>query len=140
MKTLHQNTCSGLSGTNEITYEIGLENDQSLWLKLVKSSGGGFVSKQWVAMAAIMETLKGADTPFTSYVFHTHFSGKSINSPSFLMAVLKQEGLVEPDPIKRQAFNVDDLDTVLAAFQSRVSEEASSPKKKKAAPRKPKPK
>ena len=142
MQTIKQDKCPGLSGTNTITYEIGMENDGTYWLRLLKSSGGGFLFKGWVSMAAVIDTLGQSPSPFTSYVLHKHFAGKSINSPSFLMAVLKHEGLVNLDPIKRQAFTCDDLDMALATFQDRMSKGASksSPPKKKRPPRKPKPK
>ena len=139
MKTIKKDTCPGLSGTNEITYEIGLETDQSFWVRLIKSSGGGFLFKGWIPMADVIETLKQSPSQFTSYVLHSHFAGKSINSPSFFMAVLKHEELVEPDKNKRQAFVSDDLDAAMAKFQSRMSTDASSSKSKKKTPRKPKP-
>ncbi len=128
MKTLKQNNCPGLSGKNTLTYEIGLEHDKSIWLRLIKSSGGGFLSKEWISIEAIVGSLKGEATPFTSYVLHTHFAGKSINSPSFLMAVLKHEGVVISAPDKPQAFVENDFD--VAKFQRRMLKAA--PKKKKA--------
>ena len=142
MQTLKQDTCPGLSGTNEITYEIGQEPDQSIWLRLVKSNRGGFVSKQWVSIDAVVNTLSQSPTPFTSYALHTHFSGKSINSPSFLMAALKHEGLVSQDENKKQAFVCDNIDVALANFQTRLSKDMGTPStpKKMRPPRKPKPK
>jgi hypothetical protein len=140
MKTIKQDTCPGLSGENILTYEVGLEHDKSIWLRLVKSSGGGYLSKEWVSIEAIASTLTQSPLPFTSYVLHTHFAGKSINSPSFLMAVLKKEGLVVPDSIKRQAFVCDDLDVALDKFLARMPKSVKASKKKatKAAPRTPK--
>ncbi len=136
MQTLKQDTCPGLSGKNTLTYELGQEHDQSLWLRLVKSSGGGYLSKKWISIDAVASTLTQSPTPFTSYVLHSHFTGKSINSPSFLMAVLKNEGLVVPDSIKRQAFVCDDPDAALAVFQKRIK--GATPTTKKRPPRKPK--
>ncbi len=142
MKTLKQDTCPGLSGKNTLTYEIGMAQDKSIWLRLLKSSGGGFLCKEWISIEAIIITLAQSPSPFTSYVLHTHFAGKSINAPSFLMAVLKHEGVVTPDPNKPQAFVTDDVDAALKKFRSRMAkgEGALSPAKKKRPPRKPKPK
>ena len=141
MKTIKKSSCPGLSGTNEITYEIGIEDDKFLSMRLVKSSGGGFLFKGWVSMADVMDTLRQAPVPFTSYVLHKHFSGRSINSPSFMMAVLKHEGLVISAPDKQQAFVIDDLDAAMEKFRNRMSKgkAASSPAKKKRPPRKAKP-
>ena len=140
MQTIKKDTCPSLSGNATISYEIGMEPDQSFWLRLVKSSGGGFLSKDWISIDAVMDTLRAAASPFTSYAIHTHFNGKSINSPGFFMAALRQEKLVVPDSIKRQAFILDNVDTALENFKGRMFKGAGSPppKKKKAAPRKPK--
>lgn len=116
MKTLRKGTCPGLSGTNKITYEVGVEADQTIWLRLVQSSRGGYVSKDWVSMDAIMKTLIEAKPPFTSYALYPHFVRKSVNSLSFMMAVLKKEGLVVPDKEKPQAFVADGADKVVAEF------------------------
>jgi hypothetical protein len=142
MKTIKQDTCPGLSGENILTYEVGLEHDKSIWLRLVKSSGGGFLHSDWISVDAIMDTLRKAATPFTSWAVHKLFLRKSINSPAFLMAVLKNEGLVSPDPKKGHAFVVDDVDAALEKFRARMPKGAKASKKKatKAAPRKAKPK
>ena len=130
MKTIKQDTCPGLSGTNTLTYELGLEDDQSIWLRLVKSSGGGFLHNDWISVDAIMDTLQKAASPFTSWAVHSLFVRKSANSPAFLMAVLKHEGLVISDPDKPQVFVLDDPDAALAKFQKRIKGAGSSPKKR----------
>ena len=142
MQTIKQDTCPGLSGKNTLTYEIGLEKDKTFWLRLVKSSGGGFLHNDWILIDAIMDTLRKAATPFTSWAVHMLFLRKSINSPAFLMAVLKHEGLVISAPKKGHAFVVDDVDAAMEKFRARMPKgaNASKPKKKKAAPRTPKPK
>jgi hypothetical protein len=137
MKTIKQDTCPGLSGENTLTYEIGIEQDKTFWLRLVKSSGGGFLHNDWLSVDAIMATLRKAATPFTSWVVHTLFLRKSANSPAFLMAVLRQEGLVTSAPDKPQAFVVDDPDAAFAIFQKRINGAAPTTKKKRP-PRKPK--
>jgi hypothetical protein len=89
-------------------------------------------------MAAITKTLRQSPSAFTSYVLHQHFAGKSVNSRSFLMAVLKQEGLVEPDKTKQQAFVINDLDAGLGKLKNRTGKDVSSPVKKKRPTGKPK--
>jgi hypothetical protein len=37
-------------------------------------------------------------------VLHALFRGKSLNSPGFLMAVLKAEGVVKPSAVKRRCY------------------------------------
>jgi hypothetical protein len=42
MKVLKRATCPGLSGKTTLTYELGVEGERSLSLRLVGSSGGGY--------------------------------------------------------------------------------------------------
>ena len=65
MQILKEATCPNLSGNGTITYEIGIEKDQSLWVRLIKSSGGGFHWTKPVPMAAIKGQLQKAKQPFT---------------------------------------------------------------------------
>ena len=110
MQVMKKATCRNLSGNGTITYEIGVEKDQSLWVRLVKSSGGGFHWTKPVPMAAIKDQLQKAPQPFTSYALQGPFAGKSVNTASFLAAVLRAEEMIRPDTVKRLAFVCDDLD------------------------------
>lgn len=130
MKTLKKGTCPGLSGTTTISYELGVEPDRTLWIRLSKSSRGGFVCKHWVALDAIAQTLKAAKAPFASYALHTHYEGKSVNSLSFLMAVLKHEGMVAPDATRPMSFVADGIEDAIAALTAKA---AKTPKRKTAA-------
>ena len=133
MHVLKESTCPGLSGKTTIDYEIGIEKDQSLWIRLVKSSGGGFHWTKPVPMAAIKEHLEKAPQPFTSYALHGPFAGRSVNTTSFLMAVLKHEELVRPDAEKPLSFVCDDLDARERKLRARLKK-ASKPAKQAAAP------
>ena len=138
MKIIKENTCPGLSGKNTITYEIAQGTDKTLSLRLVKSSGGGFVCKEWVAISALVKTLVAQSPTFTSYALHQHFLGKSTNSAAFMMAVLKQEGFIKPSSDKRQAFVGNDLETALLKLQEQLCEKSPPQRKKRATPAKPK--
>lgn len=139
MQTLKKDTCSGLSGKTKLTYEVGLELDKTIWLRLVKSSGGGLLCDAWVSVDAAIETLKQAASPFSSYALHTHFKGRSANTPGFLMAVLRHEELVVPAPNKQQAFVFDNIEVARKEFKSRMSTgtRKTLTVKKKSAPAKP---
>ncbi len=138
MKNVKEYACPGLSGKTTLTYEVGIEADQSIWLRLVKSSGGGFLSDDWVSIDAVIETLKQEPSPFSSYALHTHFKGKSANTPGFLMAVLRHEELVVPDTKKQQAFVFDNVEDRLKTFNDRiVGKRKTLSLKKKQAPKKP---
>ena len=133
MKILKKATCPNLSGNGTISYEIGIEKDKSLWIRLIKSSGGGFHWTKPVPMAAIKEQLEKAKQPFTSYALHGQFAGKSVNTASFLAAVLRAEELIRPDTEKRLSFVCDDLETVEKKLRSRLRKPRKPASKKVAA-------
>ena len=131
MQVLKKSTCPNLSGNGTITYEIGVQKDRSLWIRLVKSSGGGFHWTKPVPMAAIKEQLMKAKQPFTSYALHGQFAGKSVNTSSFLAAVLRHEDMIRPDKEQRLAFVCDDLDAAEKKLRARLKK-TTKPASKKA--------
>ena len=86
-------TCLTLSGKAKLTYHIGLQDEAYIQFRIYASSGGGFYSNEWVAAKAIQQALS-AETLVTAGSLHPLFKGKSANTAGFLLAVLKQEGLV----------------------------------------------
>lgn len=91
-------TCPSLSGKSTLTYHIGCNAQSDILLRVVDNTGGGFFSKEWVSLNAIFQAFDGkaVDKPIISLLLYPLFQGKSLNTPAFLLAVLKQEGLVIP--------------------------------------------
>ncbi len=91
-------TCPSLSGKSTLTYHIGCNSESDIQFRIVNNTGGGFFSKEWVSLNAIFQAFdkKVADKPIVSLLLYPLFQGKSLNTPAFLLAVLKQEGLVSP--------------------------------------------
>ena len=48
-----------------------------------------------MSLSDIQEVISKSNKPFTSAVLHPLFQGKSINTPTFMLAVLLNEGLVK---------------------------------------------
>lgn len=90
--------CSSLSGKGSLNYLIGYDNESNIYFRVTANSGGGWFSGDWVSMQAIQAALDKAPKPLTSYALQILFKGKSVNTPAFLFAALKQEGLVTTDP------------------------------------------
>mgnify|MGYP003385807079 CR=1 FL=1 len=91
-------TCPSLSGKSTLTYHIGCNSESDILLRVFANTGGGFFSKEWVSLNTIFQAFdkKAADKPIVSLLLYPLFQGKSLNTPAFLLAVLKQEGLVIP--------------------------------------------
>jgi hypothetical protein len=87
-------SCPTASGKGTLTYHIGCNTNNSIQFRVVQNTGGGYFSAEWVAWELIQPALESAALPLTSFPLIKLYQGKSTNTPAFLMAVLKQEGLV----------------------------------------------
>ena len=98
VRILKAANCPSLSGKSTLTYHIGCNAESDILLRVVANTGGGFFSKEWVSLNAIFQAFdkKAVDKPIVSLLLYPLFQGKSLNTPAFLLAVLKQEGLVRP--------------------------------------------
>ena len=90
-------TCPSLSGKSKLTYHIGCSADENIQFRVFTNTGTGFFSREWVPLSAIEQAF--AKVPgekcITSYLLYSLFQGKSLNTPAFLFAALKNEGLVQ---------------------------------------------
>lgn len=91
-------SCPTLSGKGKLEYQIGHEVDGDILFRITANSGGGYFSGGWVPLKIIQAALEKGPKPLTSFALSALYRGKSVNTPSFLFAALKQEGLVATDP------------------------------------------
>lgn len=99
IRILKVGTCLTLSGKGTLQYHLGCTSDGGILFRVYANSGSGYFSREWIEMKAIhlASSKIPADKPVTSYLLlNPLFHGRSTNTPAFLMAVLKQEGLVMP--------------------------------------------
>ncbi|PLW68157.1 hypothetical protein [Pseudohalioglobus lutimaris] len=97
--------CKSLEGSAHLTYQIGRDKAGEVCFRISKNTGGGFFSNEWVEYWAIERAIKEdwpQDKPITSIALRGLFRGKSVNTPSFLMAVLRDVGLLEPVPGRKR--------------------------------------
>ena len=139
MRILKTDSCNTLSGKPNITYHIGCTPDSKIHFQISSNSGGGFFSSEWVSWDAIQQALKQwpKDTPITSLFLYPLFKGKSVNTPSFLLAALKHLNLVQPIKGKKRCHELLDFkpfnDEMKAMMSTKV---AANVAKKKAANKK----
>ena len=98
MRVLKTSSCKTITGKSNIKYCIGCLPDGSVHLRITENDGGGMFSDEWVKYDDIQESLKD-DTEgaaITSIRLTPLFKGKSVNTPSFLLAALKDLKLVRP--------------------------------------------
>jgi len=107
VRVLKNATCPNLSGKSTLSYRIGVDEAGQIMLQLVGNSNPGYFNNEWVRYSAIQELLAKQDQgkAITSFVLTPLFRGKSTNSPSFLFAVLKHEGLVQLSESKKRCYD-----------------------------------
>lgn len=99
IRILKTGTCPTLSGKGTLQYHVGCSPDGDIHLRVHANSGSGFFSREFISMNAIQRVSNTIplDKPITSYMLlNPIYVGRSQNSPGFMLAVLKQEGLVIP--------------------------------------------
>jgi len=107
VRVLKNGTCPNLSGKSTLSYRVGVNEAGEFMLQLVGNSNPGYFNNEWVRYSAVEDLLAKQDQgkAITSYVLTPLFRGKSTNSPSFLFAVLKHEGLVQLSESKKRCYD-----------------------------------
>ena len=107
VRVLKNGTCLNLSGKLTLSYRIGVDEAGQIMLQLVGNSNPGYFNNEWVPYATVQELLAKQDQgkAITSYALTPLFRGKITNSPSFLFAILKHEGLVQLSESKRRCYD-----------------------------------
>ena len=131
---LKQASCPTLSGTSTLHYELGLDAKQTPLIRITTCTGGGFFSKEWVSLSSIRSALQKSKA-VTAILLFPLFKGKSVNTPGYLLAVLRAEKLIQPLPGKTRVHELcPDWDDRVASLLSgdsgkpkRVAKSTSKP-------------
>ena len=124
-----------LSGKSELDYTVACDATSEIVIRIDGNSGGGYFNREWVSFARVMELINQAEGPFNGYVLHSLFPRKSINSSFFILAVLKNEGLLQQE---KRCYLCGDTSSFTAKMKALIAakedKKATSPKKKTAKP------
>ena len=141
VRVIKRSACRTLSGKSEITYCVG-DSEGELMNRVQSNTGGGFFSVEWIPISKILRVLedRDVDKPITSVALNSLFRGKSVNTPAFLCAALKAEGLLSAIDGKRRCHELGDTDAFMAqakALQSgKPAPKEKAPAKAEAIPAK----
>jgi hypothetical protein len=129
MKVLKKASCKSLSGKSSLTYEIALDQDNEIHVRIIKNTGGGFYSPEFVSLGDIRSVMEEhpAGTPVSSFLLQPLFYGKSVNTPAFLLAALANEKLLVPMTGKKRSLEPAEDFT---AMVEKMTSSTSSAKKK----------
>jgi len=103
-----QAECLSVSGVTIISYQIGASKDGANYIGILSSSSDSKFSKIWTPLQELMRTLCRAGTSFASKVLEPLFAGKSAVFPAFTMAILDEEGYIEPVPGQTRMYRLTD--------------------------------
>ena len=98
MRILKTGECPSLSGKSTLTYQIGCNNDNEIFIKLAGNSGGGRFRPDWVPLEQVYTILSSQKKPITSGALLGLYQGKSSNNASFITGILLKEGLLKISP------------------------------------------
>lgn len=87
-------TCPSVSGRTTLSYHIGSRKDGDVCFRVWQTSGKGVFSKEWICAADIHKLLAQHDSLTAPMLLPLFSVGRSVNSAGFLLAVLKNEGLL----------------------------------------------
>jgi len=92
---LNTSETPSLSGKSTLTYQIGSDNDNNVYISLTGNSGSGIFNKDWFDIEEIYSLLAKQEKPVTSGSLHGLFEGRSSNTAGFLTALLSDLGILK---------------------------------------------
>ena len=119
-RTLKVDSCPSLTGKSTLTYHIGCNAESVILLRVNANTGGGYFSKEWISFGVIQQALEKQTKPFTSMLLKPLFNGKSSNTPAFLLAVLKHEGVIKD--AKKRGYECSDIAKFVAEIKQLMTE------------------
>ena len=130
IRVLKTATCPTLTGKAKLTYNIGCDTSGAVQFRLHANTGGGFFSDDWVPLSAIQAVLdkSPSNKPITSFTLFPLFRGKSANTPAFLLAALKQEGLVLGSKEKQRSYEKCEPKPFLEGIKALIDANGSAKK------------
>lgn len=121
VRVLKIGRCPSLSEKSELGYEVGVDAATSILFRVVSNSGNGRFNSIWVSLTDIGELLNRLGSiPITSRVLYPLFQGKSSNSPAFVLAALKAEGLFISGEDKDSGYLLGDTEGFMQAMTALI--------------------
>jgi hypothetical protein len=100
LRILKVATCPSLTRASQITYHLGLkEEDDQNYLRIAGDSGGGLYARECVPLDAIITAIQEqGDHPITGKTLRPLFRSKSANTPGFALAAARDLALIVARP------------------------------------------
>lgn len=126
---LKKEMTKSVTGKSFIHYEIGNNPEGVMHIRVTVNTGGGYFSNEWVSFTSIHKELdRHGDNPVTSFLLSPLYAGKSVNTPAFLLAAMKNEGLIIPHPQKARCYAKTDPTEFIKGIQALVGKPVTKKK------------
>lgn len=96
IRILQETSCNSLSERTTLTYQIGCNEHNDILFRIHDNSGTGKFNREWFSSGDMLELIYESKKPFSWKVLYPLVKGKSVNTACFLLAILKNEGLLQP--------------------------------------------
>ena len=121
-KIILTSKCPTVSNKSTLTYNVGSDDEDNIFIRVFSNSGGGYFSNEWVSLDKIMSILQDAtdDNPITSINLIPLFKGQSSNTPGFLLAALLNEGVLALFEDKKRSYVFSGVDKFMAKIAKKT--------------------
>ena len=117
--------CQTVTGKSTLTYHVGVDPEDNLYIRVNHNTGGGYFSREWLELNHVTSILaEVTDHPITSIDLIPLFKGKSVNTPGYLLAVLLNEGLLNSIEDKKRKYQFVGADKFTAKVNKRKKAKA----------------
>ena len=129
ISTLYIGECPSVSGRSTLSYAVGKhEAEGTLHLRIAGNTGKGMWCKAWAPAQAIEAIVAGAQE-LTAKSFQGLHPGKSINTGGFVLAALRDLGLIRPSAPNTRVHEHVPKATLEQAVMERMNAEANPSQK-----------
>lgn len=137
IRVLKSASCPSLSGKSKLSYELGCDPQAALYVRISKNTAAGHFSDEWVPWQQLQGILeRNGEEPITCFTFSPLFKGRSVNTSGFLLAALKNEGLVQRMEKNKRCYEGLDGSTFFTEVKKLIGSAGAAPTARKAAPKK----
>lgn len=117
-------SCPSITGKSTLTYHVGMAGNEPQ-IRINGNTGPGFFNAEWIPLFKVIDALPKSDF-FPSRVLRQAFHGRSLNSYAFLMAALRNEGVVRRSPQRQRCWERADVDGFLARIDAMAGTSSGS--------------
>ena len=129
VRVIRTGQCPSVSGRSTLTYHLGqIGGDGEHYMRIHDNTGRGMFARDWVSATDIRGVLDG-DVPLTSSAFKPLYLGRSVNTGGFLMAALRDLGVIGLDA-ENNRLHVRNPDVPLASVFAPSDEAPTKPRRK----------